>query len=254
MSISIVQILTVAPATLDTLATLKRLVCSGWSSHSVATIREAETVLKTIRFNVVLAAEKLADGMGYELAPILTRQRGTLYIGVALSETCLWLPVVERGVRSLGARAMNSGVLETEVAEILHRVQDGIVATSDDAIPRDRNAVLPAHVTGTLPGIRPGGLAEVLRGVPLHDSSEENDSPSDFDALLPRPSVKARAPQKSHQAIPDLPRLLRSTPKGLIPPRRKSLDRAAPGVARLPDLDRSDAKPPTGTHGKGWRG
>ena len=250
MSISIVQILTVGPATLDTLATLKRLVCSGWSSHSVATIREAETVLKTIRFNVVLAAEKLADGMGYELAPILTRQRGTLYIGVALSETCLWLPVVERGVRSLGARAMNSGVLETEVVEILHRVQDGIVATSDDAIPRDRNAVLPAHVTGTLPGIRPGGLAEVLRGVPLHDSSEENDSPSDFDALLPRPSV----PDFAHQAMPDTRRLLRSTPKPLVPPRRKSLDRTAAGVSRLPDIERGAPKPGTGTHGKGWRG
>jgi hypothetical protein len=242
MSISIVQILTVGPATLDTLATLKRLASSGWSSHSVATIHEAETILKTIRFNVVLAAEKLADGVGYELAPILTRQRGTLYIGVALSETCLWLPVIERGVRSLGARAMNSGVLETEVVEILHRVQHGIVAASDNSIPLDRKAVLPAHVAGALAG--------AFASAANHDSSAEDDSSAEFDTLLPRPGVSTSA----RQPTPETARLLRSTPKALIPPRRKSLERAAPSVSRMPDLDRGDAKPSTGTHGKGWRG
>lgn len=254
MSISIVQILTVGPATLDTLATLKRLVCSGWSSHSVATIREAESILKTIRFNVVLAAEKLADGMGYELAPILTRQRGTLYIGVALSETCLWLPVVERGVRSLGDRAMNSGVLETEVAEILRRVQDGIVAASDDEIPLDGKAVPPGQVTGTLAGVLRGGLAEVLADAPLDHSAAEHDLSAEFKPLRSRAGAASAANLKTAQTIPDVRHLLRSAPKNLIPPRRKSLDRAAPGVSRLTDLDRGDAKPGTGTHGKGWRG
>jgi hypothetical protein len=124
-------------------------------------VREAETVLKTIRFNVVLSAEKLADGMGYELAPILTRQRGTLYIGVALSETCLWLPVVERGLQSLGDRAMNSGILETEVARLLRRVQDGIAA-AEGTIPEELKARLVIEAAGVR------ALAE--------------ESPLDFDA------------------------------------------------------------------------
>ena len=59
-------------------------------------VREAETVLKTIRFKAILAAENVRDGSGYELAPLVARQSGNLFISIALSETCLWLPVIER--------------------------------------------------------------------------------------------------------------------------------------------------------------
>ena len=51
-------------------------------------VREAETVLKTIRFKVILAAENVRDGSGYELAPLVARQSGNLFISIALSEVC----------------------------------------------------------------------------------------------------------------------------------------------------------------------
>jgi hypothetical protein len=227
MSISVVQILTVGPTTLDTLATLRRLVCSGWSSHSVSTVREAETVLKTIRFNVVLSAEKLSDGRGYELATILTRQRGTLYIGVALSETCLWLPVVERGLRSLGDRAMNTAILETEVAELLRRVQNGIAA-AEGVIPKELKAELAAGAAGM----------QVLA----------EESPLDFDAEpSPGQSGTVRPKQLGGRLPP-------AAPKILLPQRRKSPGRGTePGMARLPATDRDDIKPVAGAHRNGWR-
>jgi len=119
MSTDAVRILVVGTSTASTESTLKSLARSGWESHSVKTVREAETVLRTIRFQVTLATEKLPDGTGYELASLIVQQTGNLFISVPLSETCLWLPAVENGVRSLGQRALNPLTLGTEAAGIL---------------------------------------------------------------------------------------------------------------------------------------
>src|SRR5271156_4194862 len=120
MSITSVRILIVGSTDAsNTDGTMKRLARLGWGSLCVAGAREAETVLKTVQFKVVMSAERLPDGSGYELAGIVSRQCGTLFIGVALSETCLWLPVVERGVRSLGRRALNPKMVESEIEALL---------------------------------------------------------------------------------------------------------------------------------------
>jgi hypothetical protein len=132
MSASLVRILIVGPRTAGTDGVVKKLTGAGWGSHSVATVGEAETVLKTIRFKVVLSAEKLPDGTGYELAPLIGRQAGTLFIGVSLSETCLWLPVVEKGSRTLGRRAMNPTMLEAEVGQLLRPTRDSGVEWEPD--------------------------------------------------------------------------------------------------------------------------
>jgi hypothetical protein len=85
----------------------------------VKTVREAETVLRTIRFQLTLATEKLPDGTGYELASLIAQQTGNLFISVPLTETCLWLPTVEKGVKSLGERSLNPPLLKTEAESIL---------------------------------------------------------------------------------------------------------------------------------------
>jgi DNA-binding NtrC family response regulator len=119
MSAAAVRILVVGTPTASTESTLKGLARSGWESHSVKTVREADTVLRTVRFQLTLATEKLPDGTGYELASLIARQTGNLFIAVPLSETCLWLPAVESGVRSLGERALNPLMLKTEAESIL---------------------------------------------------------------------------------------------------------------------------------------
>jgi hypothetical protein len=232
MSISVFQILTVGQATIDTLVAFKRPACSGWRSHSVATVREAAAILKTIRFHVVLSAEKLADGMGYELAPILMRQRGTLYVGVALSETRLWLPVVERGVWSLGDRAMNSALLETEVAGMLGRVQDGTASAAEAAIFKELQVELGVETVGM----------QVLA----------EDSALDSNAQLVPCGLPGAATRQV--LLRDGGRLLRVAPKTPVPSRRKSLECGLAGVTYLQALNRHDAKASTGTHGRDWRG
>jgi hypothetical protein len=128
MSAAAVRILVVGTSTASTESTLEGLARAGWESHSVKTVREASTVLRTVRFQLTLATEKLPDGTGYELASLVAQQTGNLFISVPLSETCLWLPAVENGVRSLGERAMNPLMMKTEAESILRTCDTAILA------------------------------------------------------------------------------------------------------------------------------
>jgi len=119
MSVSAVRILVVGGISPSTVATLQRLERNGWNFHSVNTIAEAEGVLKMIRFDVVLADEIVGDGRGYDLTDSVLERAGTLFVSIALSEASLWLPVVERGMLTLGDRAVNSSMLQLEIVEAL---------------------------------------------------------------------------------------------------------------------------------------
>ena len=109
MSATAVRILFVGSSTASAQSTLNELARSGWESHSVQTLQEADSVLRTIRFHLTLATEKLADGTGYGLVSAVERQGGNLFISVPLSETCLWLPAVETGQQIAGRARAESG-------------------------------------------------------------------------------------------------------------------------------------------------
>ena len=155
MSAAAVRILVVGTCTASTESTLKGLARSGWESHPVKTVREADMVLRTIRFQLTLANEKLPDGTGYDLASLVAQQTGNLFIAVPLSETCLWLPAVENGVRSLGERALNPLMLATEA--------EGILRSSDKA-----NAALESERSR-----RSGSSGEVVRAAVATGVAEE---------------------------------------------------------------------------------
>jgi DNA-binding NtrC family response regulator len=119
MSASAVRILVVGSLEEATGEMSHRLERHGWATHMVPTLREAQIVLQTIRLPLVLAAEKLDDGTGYELTKWATQQELTLMVGLQLTDTLLWLPVVEAGERSLGSRALNPIMLEGEIERLL---------------------------------------------------------------------------------------------------------------------------------------
>lgn len=114
-----IRVLAVGKLALGTNAMLARLATRGWMSRTVETLQEAQDLLETFRFEITLAAETLPDGRGYELARIVARHSGTLMVSVALSESCLWLPVVERGAKVLGQRALNANMIEMEIERVL---------------------------------------------------------------------------------------------------------------------------------------
>jgi hypothetical protein len=159
MPAAAVRILVVGNSIVSTESTLKGLARSGWESHAVKTVREADAVLRTIRFQLTLATEKLPDGTGYDLSTLIAQQSGNLFISVPLSETCLWLPAVENGVRSLGQRSLNPLTLATEAELILRATdtavvrhenyrKDRAVAAGEDLSDPALPARAPADLTG----------------------------------------------------------------------------------------------------------
>jgi DNA-binding response OmpR family regulator len=153
MPASAVRILIIGPLAEATGEMSQRLERRGWATHAVATLREAQIVLRTIRFPLVLASEKLDDGTGYELTKWATEQELTLMVGLQLTDTLLWLPVVEAGERSLGSRALNPIMLEGEIENLMTRTDEARTRTA-----RERTAKI---ATGS---VLKGELADGIRG------------------------------------------------------------------------------------------
>jgi len=116
-----IQVLVVGTTAAGTEAMLLRLEARGWGARRVNTVAEAKELMATFRFAVVLAAENLRDGNGYDLAELVGRQAGDLFVGITLTDM-LWLPAVERGVFVLGHRALNANVFENELELALGQV------------------------------------------------------------------------------------------------------------------------------------
>lgn len=119
MSALVVRVLVAGPMHSATRAVLNRLVKHGWGFHAVDSLREANTVLGTFQYDLVLASEFLPDGRGYDLMSNLQRRGASLLVGIELSESCLWLPVLDHGKKTLGSRALNARLLESEMEAIL---------------------------------------------------------------------------------------------------------------------------------------
>ena len=113
------SILLIGKPSTATQIVLSRLADCGWNSQAVASLREAEILMKTSSFDLILADESLPDGRAYAITGMVVRRAATLLVSIALSESCLWLPVVAFGNRVLGSRALNPETLELEAQKIL---------------------------------------------------------------------------------------------------------------------------------------
>jgi DNA-binding response OmpR family regulator len=145
MSPVAMRILVVGKPCGSTAATLSRLALDGWVADTAENVASARSVLKMFRLDVVLSEENLPDGRGYDLAEAVAQQSSTLLVSVALSESCLWLPVIERGERSLGRRALTPEMLEFEVETILSGAHRGAShANAKHELPPRRKSTSPA--------------------------------------------------------------------------------------------------------------
>jgi len=142
------RILAVGKLSRGTQSILSRLASSGWGSRTVDTLREAEALVNTFRFDLILAAESLPDGRAYTMTEAVVRRDGTLLVAIALSESCLWLPVVDLGAKVLGTRALNPEQLEQEAEKILRaRDRELLRALPPSAQPPPRRAGVPRRKT-----------------------------------------------------------------------------------------------------------
>ena len=138
------RILVVGEPSRGTQSILSRLESNGWGARTVETLHEAEALVNTFRFDFVLAAESLPDGRAYALTQTVVRRNGTLLVAVALSESCLWLPVVDLGTKVLGTRALNSEQLEEEAEKILRARDEELLRVLPPSLhPPPRRAGIP---------------------------------------------------------------------------------------------------------------
>lgn len=115
------RLLVVGDSSLAAHSTVESLSRRGAQQAIALTVQEAIVRLGDFAFDVVLASEFLPDGRAYELMPIVERKGCSLLVAVALSESALWLPVIENGRRVLGTRALNARMLESELERLLLR-------------------------------------------------------------------------------------------------------------------------------------
>jgi len=134
MPVIAMRILVVGTRAPGTTPMLERMAARGFGARDVPTAKEARQMLATFRFDAVLAAESLPDGSGYDLADMVAEREATLAVGVALSESCLWLPVIERGAKVLGKRALSPRMLELELDLMLLGLRD-VAGKQEDAAP-----------------------------------------------------------------------------------------------------------------------
>jgi DNA-binding NtrC family response regulator len=113
------RILVVGPCDSAIKRTIERLASHGWRCQVVDLLAEAKEALKKSEYEIVLAAEYMPDGRGYDLTDIIARSSSSLFVGVMLSDRYLWLPTVERGLRTLGMRAVNPAMLEETMEDML---------------------------------------------------------------------------------------------------------------------------------------
>jgi CheY-like chemotaxis protein len=142
----------------------------GCAVQSVDTIAEAESSLRAARFDVVLAGEFLRDGCGYELTDSVVNHSATLLVAIALSETCLWLPVVQHGVRTLGDRALNSHSLHSEMMELLNKK----LVPAEHPVASARHDFVPASHR-SMAGIDQRTGPEERRGLVFKTAPEEEN-------------------------------------------------------------------------------
>jgi len=112
------------------IAMLARLGRRGWSSHSVGNLREAENLMKTSSFDLALTSSWLRDGSGYELAASVAECGGSLFVEIGLTEQTVWVPVVERGERVFGQRAISAQELEWVAEQILLAAHEAKLPTN----------------------------------------------------------------------------------------------------------------------------
>jgi hypothetical protein len=150
MAIIAVRILFTGKSSTQTTAILTRLGNRGWGSYGVDTLSESKTLMDAFKFDVVLALENLSDGRGYELAGAVKERGNSLLVGIELSDTHLWLPILYHGKNVQGECAINSEMIERELAGLLAASER---APGRGAMPRIGTQLggMSTRMSGTIP-------------------------------------------------------------------------------------------------------
>jgi hypothetical protein len=99
----------------------------GCQCHFAMSCQEACSLISHTQFDLVLSQYQLPDRTAFPLLDRLAGSPASLFFSTAVEDGCLWLPMLERGKRCVGAPLLRSSEFTGAVAELL-----GVEVSSDE--------------------------------------------------------------------------------------------------------------------------
>lgn len=119
----------------------------GCRCHFAISYRDACSLISHTQFDLVLSQYQLPDRTAFSLLDWLTGSPATLFLSTVVESGCLWLPMLERGKRCVGAPLVRSSDFSETLAKVL-----GIEHRSDEMETVGAGASLESSSTGTPDG------------------------------------------------------------------------------------------------------
>ena len=126
MGIRQIKVLLVGGTAKNSLGLMSWLYKRGCQCDFATSFRDACNLISHTQFDLVLSQYHLPDRTAFPLLDRLSGSAATLFFSTAVEDGCLWLPMLERGKRCVGAPLLRSSEFTGAVAEVL-----GVEVTSD---------------------------------------------------------------------------------------------------------------------------
>jgi CheY-like chemotaxis protein len=91
----------------------------GCRCHFATSCQEARNLISRRQFDLVLSQYQLPDRTAFPLLDWLAGSPATLFLSTAVENGCLWLPMLERDERCIGAPLLRSSEFTGALAEVL---------------------------------------------------------------------------------------------------------------------------------------
>jgi len=122
-----ITVLLVGATARSSLQLLLWLYKRGCRCHFATTYQDACSLISRTQFDLVLSQYHLADRTAFPLLDQLAGSPATLFLSAHVEDGCLWLPMLERGQRCVGAPLLRSDDFNEALAKVL-----GIEGRSDE--------------------------------------------------------------------------------------------------------------------------
>ena len=127
MTVSPRMVLLVGETGRGSLRLLNWLFLRGCRCHFAVSFREACSLISCRQFDLVLSQYQLPDRTAFPLLESLTGSPTTLFLSTPVENGCLWLPMLDRGKRCVGAPVLRS----SDLIETLSKVLDGDMGSGE---------------------------------------------------------------------------------------------------------------------------
>lgn len=129
-----IMVLLVGEVPRSSLQLLLWLYERGCRCHFATSYRDACSLISHTQFDLVLSQYQLPDRTALSLLDWLIESPATLFLSTVVERGCLWLPMLERGKRCVGAPVVRSNDFTRALAKVLgvkHRSEEIETASAE---------------------------------------------------------------------------------------------------------------------------